>query len=121
MKTFIVRGDNWEKKFKINELDYPDDKDRFDKMCCEAGTQAVESFFRYKNGNTEEIKTKDPSKKVSLGWILYIFEKNGSNPDNEMTILTQYVLENAGFSKQAKEQELQIKKYLEGALGQGEG
>lgn len=121
MKTFIVRGGNWEKELEINELDYSDDENRFNRMCCEAGTQAVESFFRYKNGDIEEIETKNSSEGVSLGWILYIFEKDRSNPENEITILTQYVLENAGFRKQAKELELQIKKYLKRTLERGEG
>jgi hypothetical protein len=94
MKTFIVRGQNWQ-----NEVQIPDGKfDKYGDAAFEAMTQGLENFFN------EEYEVKDASQIVGLGWIMMAFEEGyEDNPDKTIAALTEFALVNAGYYKLADE------------------
>lgn len=109
----IVHGGNWQKEVRLAQGDHElIDEDMFQEICYEAGTQAIESFFKYKRGDAEAIMVTKQDEETSLGWVLDVHEKDTENSDRQLAVLTECCLGNAGFHKLAKEQRKEIEQCL---------
>ena len=108
----IVQGGGWRKEVLLDRSDYEQDEKGFEEICYEAGTQALECFYEYKQGDSEAVEITRQDEEVSVGWVLDVHEKDTKNPDRRFFVLTECCLRNAGFNMLAIEQRKEIEKCL---------
>jgi len=110
----IVQAGGWRKEVLLDESSYKQGEEGFEEICYEAGTQALECFVKYKQGDSEAIEITKQSEHlaVSIGWVLDVHEKDTESPDRRFFVLTECCLRNAGFNRLATEQRKEIEKCL---------
>ena len=96
MKTFIVVGNQWERKVEIDESDF----EKYGDMAMEAMTRVTEGIL-----NDEEEAT--------WGFILMTYEEGyKDDPDKTVACLCEVVFRNAGYHTLADEARKQAQKMI---------
>jgi len=103
MRTFSVKGSNWETEVEVDNEVY----EKYGDMAMEAMTQAFDSWSEG-NFDSEE-------KTAELGFVMMSCEKGSEgNPDKEMACLTALVAENAGSHSLASEMRVAMNNLQDG-------
>ena len=98
MKTFIVVGNQWERKVEIDESDF----EKYGDMAMEAMTRVTEGIL-----NDEE--------EASWGFVLMAYEEcYKDDPDKIVACLCEVVFRNAGYHELAEQARKQARKMIEG-------
>jgi hypothetical protein len=98
MKTFVVVGNQWERKVEIDESDF----EKYGDMAMEAMTRVTESILNDKE-------------EAAWGFILMAYEEGyKDDPDKMVACLCEIVFRNAGYHELAEQARKQARKMIEG-------
>ena len=94
MKTFSVKGGNWDTLIDIDETVY----EKYGDMAMEAMSQAFDLFVK------GELQINNLEQDLSIGFIMTCCESGfKDDPDKEVICLSHFVAENAGYHQIAND------------------